>query len=272
MGDLTAIASAPAGAAKHQNAAIVRLRRLLLVVLAVAVVSLTSGVFVLVQRIFDNFGPAVREDLEWKAVRGAQELGRSADLGLAIRDRDLVERAFAEYLKSDDVVAITAQDADGQGVAAHGAVPRGLVPFAGPALTLSESDGYLWAWAPATIEGNTVGRVAVVVSKRRLVQSQRLLRRISLANGMAGGMALLCGILFVVLFTRAIARRDRQLADYAADLERRILARTAELDQINRGMRLVLDNVQHGFVTISLDGGMSYERSAIVDRCLGEAR
>src|SRR5204862_3872888 len=97
-------------------------------------------------------------------------------------------------------------------------------------------------------------------------------RRISLANGVAGSLALLCGILFVVLFTRAITQRDRQLAAHASDLEKRILERTAELDQINRGMRLVLDNVQQGFVTVSLDGVMSFERSAIVDRWLGEAR
>jgi two-component system chemotaxis sensor kinase CheA len=271
MGEHTA-AGAPAGAAKQQNAAILRLRRLLLVVLAVAVVTFSVGVFVLVQRIFDNFGPGVREDLSWKAMRGAQELAHAADLGLAIHDRALVERAFGDYAKSEDVAAIVAQDADGQVVAAHRAVPRGLQPFEGPPQTLIETSSYLRAWAPALIEGNQVGRVALVVSKHRLVQSQRLLRRISLANGVAGGMALLCGIFFVVLFTRAIAQRDQQLAEYASDLEKRILERTAELDHINRGMRLVLDNVQQGFITVSLDGVMSFERSAIVDLWLGKAR
>src|SRR6185436_18695320 len=271
MGDLTAIAGTPAGAAKQQSAAIVRLRRLLLVVLAVAIVTFTTGVFVLVQRIFDNFGPGVREDLAWKTIRGAQELAHSADLGLAIHDRALVERAFGDYVKSEDVVAIVAQDADGQVIAAHRAVPRGLQPFEGPALNLIETSSYLRTWAPATIEGNTVGRVALVVSKHRLIQSQRLLHRISLANGVAGGLALLCGIFFVVLFTRAIAHRGRQLAEYDSDLERRILERTAELDRINRGMRLVLDNVQQGLITVSLDGTMSRERSAIVDLWLGTA-
>ena len=96
--------------------------------------------------------------------------------------------------------------------------------------------------------------------------------RISLATGVAGGMALLCGVFFAVLFTRAMAQGDRQLAEHASDLEKRILERTAELDHINRGMRLVLDNVQQGFVTVSLSGVMSFERSAIVDRWLGEAR
>jgi len=264
-------AGTPAETAKHGDAAILKLRRLLLAVLCVSIVAFTAGVFVLVQRIFDNFGPGVREDLQWKTIRGVRELARASDLALAIRDRDLVQRAFGDYARSEDVVAIVAQDADSQLLAAHGAVPAGLAPFEGPALTLAETDTHLRAWAPATIEGGTVGRVALVVSKRRLVQSERLLRRISLATGVAGGVVLVGGIFFVVLFTRAIAQRDRQLADYASSLEKRISERTLELDRMNRGMRLVLDNVGQGFVTISPSGVMSAQRSAIIDRWLPKA-
>jgi two-component system chemotaxis sensor kinase CheA len=204
-------------------------------------------------------------------LRGVRELARATDLALAIRDHDLVQRAFGDYARSEDVVAIVAQDAESQLIAGHGVVPPGLVPFDGPALTLAESDAYLRAWATASIEGGTVGRVALVVSKRRLVQSERLLRRISLATGVAGGVMLLGGIFFVVFFTRAIAQRDQQLAGYASGLERRISERTLELDRINRGMRLVLDNVGQGFVTVSASGVMSAQRSAIVDRWLPRA-
>jgi HPt (histidine-containing phosphotransfer) domain-containing protein len=271
MGDETTVTGPTVGAAKVQNLAILKLRQLLLVVLAVSIVCFTIGVFVLVQRIFDTFGPGVKQDLQWKTLRGARELARSADLGLAVHDTHLVEQSFGDYQKSEDVAAIVAQDAEGKVVATYRTPPPGISPFAGPAMTLHETENHLSTWAPAMIESDAVGRVAVVISKRRLVQSERMLHRISLANGVAGGVALLFGVLFVVLFTRAIAQRDAQLAEYASDLEVRIGERTAELDHMNRGMRLVLDNVEQGFVTISLDGVMSTERSAVVDRWLTEA-
>jgi HAMP domain-containing protein/HPt (histidine-containing phosphotransfer) domain-containing protein len=45
--------------------------------------------------------------------------------------------------------------------------------------------------------------------------------------------------------------------------------RTHELDTRNQAMRLVLDNVDQGFVGVSLRGQLSPERSAILDRWLG---
>src|SRR5262245_8957384 len=52
-------------------------------------------------------------------------------------------------------------------------------------------------------------------------------------------------------------------------LEHRVEARTRELGQRNRDMRLVLDNVNQGFLTISRSGILAEERSAIVTRWLG---
>ena len=254
----------------NQSVAILKLRRLLLAVLSISVVAFTIGVFVLVQRIFDNFGPGVRLDLEWKTIRGAQELASESDLGLAVRDGALVRRAFRDYVKSDDVVAIVAQDVEGKVVASHRSVPTSMSAFGGGATILQETELYMRAWAPATIEGSPVGRVALVVSKRRLVQSERLLSRISLATGVAGGVVLISGIVFVMFFTGTIAQRDAQLAQYASQLEVKIKERTAELDRVNGEMRLVLDNVEQGFVTVSPSGVMSSERSAIVDTWLAK--
>ncbi|MEO8214652.1 MAG: ATP-binding protein [Myxococcales bacterium] len=45
--------------------------------------------------------------------------------------------------------------------------------------------------------------------------------------------------------------------------------RTAELARINQGMRLVLDNVEQGFITIDLEGVMAAERSTVCDRWFG---
>src|SRR5688572_10206833 len=84
------------------------LRRLIIVVLTFSVLVFSAGVFVMLQRIFDNFGPGVRADLEWKAQRGASEIARTADLGLAIDDASMVEESIADFKKSDDILAIVA--------------------------------------------------------------------------------------------------------------------------------------------------------------------
>ena len=54
-------------------------------------------------------------------------------------------------------------------------------------------------------------------------------------------------------------------------LEQKVEARTAELALKNRDMRLVLDNVDQGFINLSPQGVMSGERSAIVSKWFGPA-
>jgi two-component system chemotaxis sensor kinase CheA len=60
-----------------------------------------------------------------------------------------------------------------------------------------------------------------------------------------------------------------QLEELNKNLEQRVEQRTAELATRNRDMRLVLDNVEQGFITVDLTGVMAMERSAVVDRWLG---
>jgi two-component system chemotaxis sensor kinase CheA len=52
-------------------------------------------------------------------------------------------------------------------------------------------------------------------------------------------------------------------------LEVKVQERTRELADRNRDMRLVMDNVNQGFLTVSLSGELAQERSAIVDRWFG---
>jgi two-component system chemotaxis sensor kinase CheA len=52
-------------------------------------------------------------------------------------------------------------------------------------------------------------------------------------------------------------------------LEIKVQERTRELEERNRDMRLVLDNVNQGFLTVSLSGLLAQERSAIVDNWFG---
>ena len=250
-----------------------RLRRWLIIGLTVAVVGFTVAVSVLVQRIFDNFGPGVASDLQWKTLRGAQELARAVDLGLAVQDAEAVKLAFGDYRKDEDVVAVVAETTGDVRLTSHGAVPaiQGG-PFGGPPATVRQVGDLLVAWAPSVIEGSPVGRVSLMVSTKRLSQSRALLRRLDLGTLLSGFLTWSFGFAFVVFFTRNIAVRDAQLAEYASGLERKVAERTTELARINYGMRLVLDNVEQGFITIDLAGVMSPERSAICDRWFGAAQ
>jgi two-component system chemotaxis sensor kinase CheA len=76
---------------------------------------------------------------------------------------------------------------------------------------------------------------------------------------------------FVVLVSLAACFIGRSFFDNVIGLERIVHARTAELDRRNRDMRLVLDNVSQGFVTVGIDGTMSAERSRVLDQWLKPA-
>jgi two-component system chemotaxis sensor kinase CheA len=60
-----------------------------------------------------------------------------------------------------------------------------------------------------------------------------------------------------------------RLKDVNRDLETKVAARTAEVAGRNRDMRLVLDNVDQGLVTLSASGQMANERSRIIDYWFG---
>lgn len=74
---------------------------------------------------------------------------------------------------------------------------------------------------------------------------------------------------FVVLESVATCFIARSFFDNVIGLEKIVQARTAELDGRNRDMRLVLDNVVQGFMTIDRDGVVSSEHSAIVEKWIG---
>jgi two-component system chemotaxis sensor kinase CheA len=66
-----------------------------------------------------------------------------------------------------------------------------------------------------------------------------------------------------------IQARDAELRHHGENLERLVKERTAALQARNQAMRLVLDNVEQGLVTIELNGTMSAERSRAFDDWFG---
>lgn len=66
-----------------------------------------------------------------------------------------------------------------------------------------------------------------------------------------------------------IQARDEELASHRQGLEDLVAKRTAALDQRNRAMKLVLDHVDQGLVTLDREARPSSERSAAFDRWFG---
>ena len=127
--------------------------------------------------------------------------------------------------------------------------------------------GMLLAFAIARSLGRRIGavaRTAVAVSNGELEQPAIAVSGSDEVSDLAQG--------FNVML-REIQRLFNQARDTAATektrLEHLVQERTSELDQRTADMRLVLDNVSQGFLTVGLDGAMSRERSAIVDTWLG---
>ena len=73
---------------------------------------------------------------------------------------------------------------------------------------------------------------------------------------------------FVILESIAACFISRSFFDNVIELEKKIQARTEEVDARSRDMRRVLDSVEQGLLTLDFDGKMSEERSAAVDELL----
>jgi two-component system chemotaxis sensor kinase CheA len=74
---------------------------------------------------------------------------------------------------------------------------------------------------------------------------------------------------FVVLESVAACFIARSFFDNVIGLEKIVQARTRALDAKNRDMRLLLDNVQQGFLTINRAGQLDPEHSAAIDGWFG---
>ena len=78
--------------------------------------------------------------------------------------------------------------------------------------------------------------------------------------------------LFVVLEAVATCFIARSFFDNVIGLERIVQARTTELASRNRDMRMLLDNIEQGFVVIGRDGRLAEQRSSAIDRWFGAPR
>jgi two-component system, sensor histidine kinase and response regulator len=182
-----------------------RLQLILTSFVLVLLLSLSALMSTLVTRIFDSLTPAVARDLSWKAERGAAELARSTELGIVLADRARINAAFGSYVADADVSAIVVVDAEGAPLTTHGKAPEQEL-FVGSAQAVTETALHYSAWADATIEGGSVGKVAVVISKARLEAGSELKRSILTAGGVGCALALLISAFFVHFYVGPLVR------------------------------------------------------------------
>lgn len=166
--------------------------------IALLVAALCAVVILFVGHIFDWLTPRMQQDLGWKVARGAVEVAARGELALILKDEPMLQDAFESYVGDEDVQAIVAADPDGRVLATHGALPFPAAElFGAPGSQLNQSKDYVWAWTEQSVEGKSVGKVAMVASTLRLEAGRNLRHRILVLTGVAGLLGLALSLSFV---------------------------------------------------------------------------
>ncbi len=173
---------------------------------ALVVMALTALVFGMVSHIFASLTPSIEADLERKATRGSAELARVTDVGLALGDREQIEKELTGYIDDPDVLAIVATDAKGKLLGAFGERDFTKDAFSAPAGAISRREDAFVAWATAEIEEVAIGRIAVVISTDRLRAGAELERTILWGAGIGSIIALLLSVAFARFYVGPLIR------------------------------------------------------------------
>lgn len=185
----------------------VRLKVAFMLFVSTLLLGLCGLIFSLVSQIFAALTPAVQADLEWKAERGVAELAQSAQYGMVLADEREIRNSFKGYDQDPDFLGIVVTDNAGKVLATHGTLPGDpKTVFGQPARRVAQQPSYLASWAEATIEGSSIGRVAVFVSTARIEAGTRLKREILWTAGIGCGLGLLASLLFVSFYVGPLIR------------------------------------------------------------------
>ncbi len=184
-----------------------RIKVAFMVFTAAVLLALSGLIFSLVSRIFEELTPSIAADLEWKARRGATELAHTTELGILLADEAKIRAQLRTYAQDSDISAIVVTDADGQVLTVHGKppVPHERLFKAEPG-ALQRYPGAYASWAESSIEGATIGRVAVVASTERLEAGTRLERDILVSASFGAVAALLAALGFVSFYIGPLFR------------------------------------------------------------------
>lgn len=99
---------------------------------------------------------------------------------------------------------------------------------------------------------------------------------LALLSGVAGMLACVVALLRTRLAVKELDETNqtlqglsKELGQMNATLEHKVEVRTEDLNERNRAMRLVMDHVDQGLLTVDLEGRLAREHSAVVEQWLG---
>jgi two-component system chemotaxis sensor kinase CheA len=204
-----------------------------------------------------------------RAVR--TELSILASDGSVVADSDATDlRAIGSQANAPEIVAARATGAgtsirDGRMYVAR-AIARDamILGFARSSVPMTEVTGYVLAVRRRMAWGSAIALVVAFVLG--LLFSSRLVRPLRALSD--GARRVGAGD-----FERAIEVRTNDeigtLASAFNDMMRNLRQTVAKLDRRNRDMRIVLDNVTQGLLTVDRSGVVSAEKSTMVERWFG---
>jgi serine phosphatase RsbU (regulator of sigma subunit) len=184
-----------------------RLKVALTTFIALLLAGLCTFVLLLVSHIFHWLTPTIREDLGWKVSQGAAEVAEHAEVGMLLKDAQVIRGSFEHYKTDNDVQAIVVTDAEGAVLAVQGRLPGPLETFfSGPERKLNVSSNFISSWSSRTVEGAVVGRVAMIASTARLQTGENLRRRLLVLTGVAALFGLALSFSFVTFYVGPVLR------------------------------------------------------------------
>ena len=206
-----------------------RLKVTLAAFMTVLVLGLGAVEVVSTRHVFRQLTPSIRQDLTWRAQRGARELAQSAQTGLALANADMVRESLNEVSDNVEVLAAVVTDADGNPLGAVGAPPEPIAKlFEGPSGAVRVGEGYLVSWSDAEIEGERIGHAAVVISTARLLAGDALERELLAWTVVAVLLALLLSWVFVRFHISSLVRLSEHLFNNLESLHHRLEEKVAD--------------------------------------------
>src|SRR6478609_741530 len=224
-------------------------------------------------------------------VRGApvDELAPAKDAwrGLGLEQQEHVQRQelIRRVSRLGQEVVEVAEPVHGEGHEVAGTIRYGLsTRRMHQALSLAAAESKAQQLKSIALIGATVGLATLLGILLSRVQAVRITKPVQAltqaAIDLAGGkrkvrVSIDSGDELQVLgysFNRMVEELShsyRELEEMNRTLEHKVEERTLALAGRNRDMRLVLDNVDQGFMTLSMKGVMAGERSAVIDRWFG---
>ena len=157
--------------------------------------------------------PEMRQSLDEKAMRIMHSLGREVDVALATDDPQLAGVVLRPYLDDPDFEHVQIKDVSGRVLFERGTVDRDA--FAGPPAIAHDHADAIEAWMPVTLEGVTLGAVAVAFSSARIDALATWAKRGAVAAALVWLVALLYSAWFAHSFVspiRAMVRFSRKVA------------------------------------------------------------